>query len=309
MAVLCLLALGSARLHARDQWIVLTDCRLDEDASNDADSFHVKAAGQEYIFRLYFADAAETDASFPERIAEQAKYFGATPQQTVQLGKVAQKFVREKLARPFTVRTSKQDAMGRSKKPRYYAFVETSEGDLAELLVANGLARVHGRAASAEGLGTAQHQWRKLQRLEREAKAQKIGGWGAMAGRMTARLPTKPANAADSSFDAFFHPERVEKPPADVDVSAAPPPVLTRSVPRSTPSTPAVAPVGPPGSAVAAKLDVNSATADELMKIRGIGPVLAQRIIEARPLESADALRKVKGIGAKTYEKIRPSFL
>lgn len=45
------------------------------------------------------------------------------------------------------------------------------------------------------------------------------------------------------------------------------------------------------------------------MNIRGIGPILAQRIIDARPFKSADDLRNVNGIGPKTYEKIRASFL
>lgn len=218
---LCLFLVSRAALDARTPWIVLKDCRLEQNVSNDADSFHVRAGSKEYIFRLYFADAPETDASFPERVAEQAKYFGATPPQTVQLGRQAEKFAKEKLARPFTVRTCKQDAMGRSKKERFYAFVETSDGDLAELLIANGLARVHGRAAAPEGLSSAQGEWLKLQRLEREAKAQKVGGWGAGAGRMTARLPTAPAKGGADSFDAFFHPDRAAIP-AETPALAAP---------------------------------------------------------------------------------------
>ncbi len=38
-----------------------------------------------------------------------------------------------------------QDAMGRSRMQRFYAFIETAEGDLAELLVANCFGRVYGR--------------------------------------------------------------------------------------------------------------------------------------------------------------------
>jgi competence protein ComEA len=57
------------------------------------------------------------------------------------------------------------------------------------------------------------------------------------------------------------------------------------------------------------KLDVNAASLAELQNIPGIGPVVAQRIIEARPFKSADDLQRVKGIGAgKRYEKIRPFF-
>jgi competence protein ComEA len=56
-------------------------------------------------------------------------------------------------------------------------------------------------------------------------------------------------------------------------------------------------------------LDVNAATADELQRLPGIGPVLAARIIaerERRPFASDDDLRRVSGIGPKTLEKLRP---
>ena len=40
----------------------------------------------------------------------------------------------------------------------------------------------------------------------------------------------------------------------------------------------------------------------------GSGPELASRIMAARPFATADDLRRVKGIGPKKYEKIRPFF-
>jgi Holliday junction DNA helicase RuvA len=53
------------------------------------------------------------------------------------------------------------------------------------------------------------------------------------------------------------------------------------------------------------------ASGDHAMIARspGVGPKLAQRIVEARgtrPFRSADDLRRVKGIGPKTLEKVRP---
>jgi competence ComEA-like helix-hairpin-helix protein len=266
---------------AAEEWRELKNCRLLANQANDADSFHVQASGQEYIFRLYFVDAPETDTSVPERVTEQAQYFGATSEQTLRLGELARTFTREKLARPFTVRTAMQDARGRSELPRYFAFVQAANGDLAELLIANGLARVFGAAATPIGLSSPERQWDKLRRLEQRAKAEKVGAWGAAAGRMTARAVTAPAKSGADSFEAFF---RRSNAPA-----AAPAPV--------TPVTPS-----------AGKLDINTATAEELQQLPGVGPVLATRIIAARPFKTADDLRNVKGIGATRYEQLRPQF-
>jgi competence protein ComEA len=53
-------------------------------------------------------------------------------------------------------------------------------------------------------------------------------------------------------------------------------------------------------------INVNTASRDELMKIPGIGEVTANRIIEKRPFKYPEELVGVRGIGAKTLEKIKP---
>ena len=58
-----------------------------------------------------------------------------------------------------------------------------------------------------------------------------------------------------------------------------------------------------------AKVQLNTATEKELQSIKGIGPVLAARIIAGRPYKNVDDLLKVKGIGQKKLEKIRPYFV
>ncbi len=281
-------------LFAKGPWVVLEDCRFVANEANDADSFHVTAAGKEYIFRLYFVDAPETDASFPARVAEQAKYFELTTAQTLQLGDFARRFAKEKLTPPFTLRTCMQHALGRSRKERFYAFIGTSEGDLGELLVANGMARVHGNSATPAGLNSPEREWQKLQRLEREAKQEKVGAWGATFGRLTARLPAPPPKSGPDSFDAFFHPKKLAAT-AEADQILAP-----------------ASASGSPWPVAAAmtetKLDPNTATLAELLAIEGIGPVLASRIIAARPFKNAEGLRSIPGIGPKKYEKLRPYF-
>jgi competence protein ComEA len=58
------------------------------------------------------------------------------------------------------------------------------------------------------------------------------------------------------------------------------------------------------------RLDINSATWVEWTQLDGIGDSLARRIVADResngPFSSIDELRRVKGIGPKTLEKIRP---
>lgn len=57
------------------------------------------------------------------------------------------------------------------------------------------------------------------------------------------------------------------------------------------------------------KIDINSSSLEELDNIVGIGPVLAQRITDARPFYSVDDLIRVKGIGEKTLQKIKDQGL
>ena len=265
--------------RASDHWVTLKDCRLLPNPANDGDSFHVRAAGREYIFRLYFVDAPETDERLPARVAEQAKYFGVSVPQALEIGLAAERFTRQKLAQPFTVRTCKQDARGRSRLRRYFAFVQTDTADLAEQLVANGLARVYGAASDAPGMNTPEVEWRKLEQLQRKAQQEKIGGWGIGAGRLNTRAVNQPGANVDY-FDAVFHSNKRQSPAAVASTAA--------------PST--------------AKLDINSAGIDTLEGLPGVGPILGTRIIDARPFKNADDLQRVKGIGAKKYAQLRPYF-
>ncbi len=58
------------------------------------------------------------------------------------------------------------------------------------------------------------------------------------------------------------------------------------------------------------RIDINSASWVEWTQIEGIGETTAQKIIADReangPFRSIDDLRRVKGIGPKTLEKMRP---
>src|SRR5947208_15121998 len=79
------------------------------------------------------------------------------------------------------------DAMGRSRLERFYAFVQTKDGDLGEQLVRNGLARNYGFKAVPPGLRNSRSELQKLQQFEDQARQERIGGWGVNAGRLNAR--------------------------------------------------------------------------------------------------------------------------
>jgi len=57
-------------------------------------------------------------------------------------------------------------------------------------------------------------------------------------------------------------------------------------------------------------IDVNSATAEELELLPRIGPTLAARVIAEReaagPFDSVEGLLRVRGIGPRTLERLRP---
>ena len=83
-------------------------------------------------------------------------------------------------------------------------------------------------------------------------------------------------------------------PPAGAAPGAAPPP---------QPGAPSA------GAATGSLLDLNTATVAQLDALPGVGPVLAQRIVDYRTehggFRSVDQLREVDGIGDSRFEKLR----
>ena len=64
--------------------------------------------------------------------------------------------------------------------------------------------------------------------------------------------------------------------------------------------------------AVNGKLNLNTATAEQLMLLPGVGPSKAERVVEWRgkhgPFKRVQDLRKVKGFGYKTLKKLEPNL-
>ena len=250
--------------------------RLINDPANDGDSFLVEANGKSFHVRLYFVDCPETLIAFTsdaQRVREQTRYFGLSDAtRTIHFGNEAKTFVDHVLVKPFTVHTAFASALGRSSKGRVYGFVTTADGnDLASLLVKNGFARTHGIGRETPNGITHNEMVERLRDLETSAMIKRIGIWSESDPDRIAELRAK-QRSEERELQELQNQVKKAKSPQGL-------------------------------------LDLNTATEKDLQSIKGIGPVLAAIIIAGRPYTTVDDLLKVKGIGQKKLEKIRPYFV
>jgi competence protein ComEA len=79
---------------------------------------------------------------------------------------------------------------------------------------------------------------------------------------------------------------------------------------HSQTSTQSSPPAKPQPAVAAAQVNLNTATVAELAKLPGIGPAVAARIVEYREknggFKKAEELMNVRGIGEKTFLKLKP---
>ena len=167
---------------------MLENCKLITGRNSDGDSFHVKHAKGENQFRLYFVDTPESEyktygggESNGKRLDQQGEYFNGLDRDGVTaVGKDAKNFVLGLLKKaPFKVLTKWEDVV---RPGREYCFVivewEGREVYLHELLVAQGLVRVHTRGADLPSGRAWKQQREYLEKWEREVKKAGVGAWG-----------------------------------------------------------------------------------------------------------------------------------
>lgn len=106
----------------------------------------------------------------------------------------------------------------------------------------------------------------------------------------------------------------LDRPVAEVkaaDSLATPEPVAAAGAPAPGDTLVESAPKNP-AQPVRAGVDPNRAGAAELIRLPGVGPVLAQRILDDRringPYQCAEDLLRVKGIGPATLARMRSSL-
>lgn len=264
-----LIAFGVVRA---EEFKSIPGCHYDPVDWADGDSFHVKMPnGKKEVFRLYFVDCIEkdvADVTGKRRLREQARYFGVEDFATaLDFGKEAADFTATALVEPFTVHTAYANAMGRSGKPRYYAFITTFDGkDLARQLVENGLARAFGVGRETpDGISRDDHE-SALADLELVAALRGKGVW---------------KHCDPEKIVAMREAEREEMRALE-------------AVDDALTSTPPDSPI-----------DVNSAPLEDLVRA-GFRESIADAIIKKRPFKSVDELDDVPGIGPATLAKTRP---
>ena len=160
---------------------VLRGARLTDYRNNDGDSFQISHGGKLYELRLYFVDAPEKrfHEYNEERISHQARYFGITPEQSVEIGLAAKKFVDELLGQGnFTVYTKWEPVY---ESGRYFAFVEIDRNGksslLCEELTERGLSRIYTQGKDLPD-GTSEKEFEShLKKIESQAKRSRKGGW------------------------------------------------------------------------------------------------------------------------------------
>ena len=278
ITLLLLLLFAGLALQADEALQTFAGSTLVEADWADGDSFPVKLPdGRQVTMRLYGVDCIEwhvNDETLARRLRAQRRYFGIADTDATSSMKTARDFgkkaalrTRELLSKPFTIHTAFAGARGNGEKERAYAFVTTAEGKDLATLL------VEEGLARAFGVtrqlpdGTSGNEYRE-----------------ALADRELTAAAAKKGIWAVTDWTHLAE-DRAEERRESAEL---------QTVLKDSQST-------------TAAIDPNTATAEELQSLPGIGKKLAERIIEARtktPIRSIDDLLTIKGITPKLAETL-----
>ena len=82
-----------------------------------------------------------------------------------------------------------------------------------------------------------------------------------------------------------------------------PPPTIAEATANPAPEYPSTASVQP---LISGRLDLNTASVEQLEALPNVGEKTAQKIIQARPLRSLTDVDAINGIGEKTMAELTP---
>ena len=113
-------------------------------------------------------------------------------------------------------------------------------------------------------------------------------------------------NQAEIVFDGAQIHVPLPQPQTGADASSALPPANQPQPGVSGDLPPTAAPSGKGNAPAAELVNINTASAEELASLPGIGPGKAAAIIAGRPYASIEDMDRVPGIGPGTVEKLTP---
>lgn len=134
----------------------------------------------------------------------------------------------------------------------------------------------------------------------------RVGDALAKVGGLLPEADPALVNQAEIVFDGAQIHVPLPQPQTGADASSALPPASQPQPGVSGDLPPTAAPSGQGNAAAGELVNINTASAEELTSLPGIGPGKAAAIIAGRPYASIEDLDRVPGIGPGTVEKLTP---